>query len=312
MGKNYEYYIADVFTNQPFNGAQIAVFPDAAGLNTRLMGLVARELNLSETVFVTESPSSQNQWRVRTFSPQGEVNFAGHPIIATAYTLASCGKITLGQPYTSVLLEQNIGVIEVNISGKDKQPSFVQFSRRFSSTVDLFAPTDYELARLLSLEPKDIANKSYSARLVSSGAHPYLIVPVKSYEAVRSAVFDASAWSQTSAPQTAAQEILLFADRNPFQDADFNARLVGPRIGVTEDPPVGSAMPAFAAYLCSFDHVQPGTHSYRVDRGDSKCRRSVLNIEMDNEKSDELTLRVGGEAVMIAEGTLDIPEEMLA
>ena len=78
-----------------------------------------------------------------------------------------------------------------------------------------------------------------------------------------------SAWSQSIAPQTAAQEILLFSSKTPFLDADFNARLLGPRIGMHDDPPIGTAMPAFAAYLCSFEHTRKGTYTFAVDRGDA-------------------------------------------
>ena len=99
---------------------------------------------------------------------------------------------------------------------------------------------------------------------------------------MRSAKFSNDAWSQSIAPQTAAQEILLFSPKSPFPDADFNARLLGPHIGIDDDPPIGSAMPAFASYLCSFEHTQKGTHVFTVDRGDANSRRSVINLEMDN------------------------------
>jgi len=75
-----------------------------------------------------------------------------------------------------------------------------------------------------------------------------------------------------------------------------------------EDPPVGSAMPAFASYLCSFEFMQKGTYTFTVDRGDEYNRRSVLNLEMDHKGGNTLTIRVGGAAVMVAEGVMTIPE----
>jgi len=126
----YNYYIADVFTKQIFNGAQIAVFPVAEGLNVAQMQLVARELNLTETVFVFH-PNKENSMRVmRIFSPKNEINFAGHPIIATAFVLASCGEITLTEIITPIVFEQNTGAVEINISAENGQPTFVQFSRK--------------------------------------------------------------------------------------------------------------------------------------------------------------------------------------
>lgn len=303
----YNYYIADVFTKQIFSGAQIAVFPNAEGLSQQKMQLVARELNLSETVFVFH-PDKQTTKRVmRIFSPLSEIDFAGHPIIATAFILAHCGDIQLTDAITPMVFEQNTGAVNVNISAENGQPNFVQFTRKVTSIVDRFTPSDEELASFLSVQQSELDHKKYATRLVSCGV-PYLIVPVWRYESVRAAKFNYAAWSQSTAPQTAAQEILLFAPKTPYADADFNARLLGPRIGIHDDPPVGSAMPAFASYLCSFEFMQKGTYTFAVDRGDERNRRSVLNLEMDHKGSDTLTIRVGGAAVMVAEGVMNIPD----
>lgn len=303
----YHYYIADVFTRRIFNGAQIAVFPHAGSLNRQQMQLIAGELNLSETVFVKKRDPQTGKRVMRVFSPQREIDFAGHPIIATAFVLASIGDIELNGTLTPVIFEQNSGAIEVNISADNGKPTFVQFTTKISSIIDRFAPTTEELAGFLSIKPTEFDTKKYSARLVSCG-FPYLIVPVFNYETVRKARFNYAAWSQSSAPQTAAQEILLFSPKTPLADANFHARLLGPRIGMHEDPPVGSAMPAFASYLCSFEFMQKGTYVFSVDRGEEKFRRSVLNLEMDHKGLDTLTIRVGGEAVMVAEACMTVPD----
>lgn len=302
----YHYYIVDVFTNRVFNGAQIAVFPKADGLNAEKMALIARELNLSETVFIFHKVNGGHHVRrMRIFSPLAEINFGGHPVIAAAYVLADCGDIELSAPVTPVVFEQNAGPVEANISSRDGRPCFVQFARKVGSIVDRFAPSDEELSAFLSLEQSELDHKKYAPRLVSCG-YPYLIVPVWHYDSVRNARFNYSAWSQSAAPQTAAQEILLFAPKSPFPDADFNLRLLGPNISPIEDPPVGNALPAFCCYLCSFEHTRLGTHTFAVDRGDAKSRRSVINLEMDHRGTEYLMIRVGGEAVLFAEGTIDL------
>ncbi len=307
--KKYAYYIADVFTKQVFNGAQIAVFPQADGLNTEKMALIARELNLTETVFIFHRLNTQNERRMRVFSPTAEVDFAGHPIIAAAFILGLCGDIELSDPITPINFEQNAGLIAVNISSEDSKPTFVQFTRSVTPIVDRFAPTDEELAQILGIGQSELDHKKYSPRLVSCG-FPYLIVPVWSYDSVRKAKFNEAAWSQSIAPQTAAQEILLFAPKTPYPDADFHTRLFGPRIGIHEEPPVGSAMPAFCAYLCSFEHTQKGTHVFAVDRGEPNQRRSVISMEMDNKREATLTIRIGGQAVLVAEGSMLVPERL--
>ncbi|MDQ7090496.1 MAG: PhzF family phenazine biosynthesis protein [Methylococcales bacterium] len=300
---NYNYYIADIFTKEVFGGAQIAVFPNADGLTDEAMQLIAKEFNLSETVFVTHPEAEGNTRRMRIFSPLEEKDFAGHPIIATAYVLGTCGDVKLKETITPILFQQNLGDIEANVTSESGKPVFVQFSRQSSSIIDRFTPNDDELVSFLGLDQSELDHKKYSPRLVSCG-FPYLIVPVWNYDSVRHAKFSYSAWSQSIAPQTAASEILLFAPKSPFNDADFNVRLLGPNIGIHDDPPVGTAMPAFAAYLCSFDITQKGTHVFAVDRGDEETRRSVLNLEMDNKGKELLTLRTGGTAVMFAEGKI--------
>lgn len=299
------YYITDVFTNQIFSGAQIAVFPQADNLTDQQMALIAREMNLSETVFVS-SPDSSNKRKMRIFSPLAEIDYAGHPIIAAAFVLAECGEVELSQTETLLTFTQNIGDIETYVSTKEGKPTFVQFSRKVSSIIDRYTPSDIELAEFLSIKPAEIDHKKYTTRLVSCG-FPYLIVPLWNYDSVRNAKFNFAAWSQSAAPQTAAQEILIFSPKTPFQGANFNARLLGPNIGIHEDPPVGSAMAAFASYLCSFDSTQQGTHTFAVERGDDQNRRSIINLEMDHRAQAELTLRIGGEAVMVAEGKMNIP-----
>ncbi len=299
------YYVADVFTNKVFSGAQIAVFPKADALTEQQMQLIAREMNLSETVFVSNPKGDKSTRTMRIFSPLSEIDFAGHPVIATAFVLASSGEIELSDDVVPLKLLQNAGEIDVNISIKNGKPTFVQFATKVTSVIDRYAPTDEELAEFLSISPEEIDTKKYSTRLVSCGI-PYLVVPVWNYETVRKAQFNYAAWSQSSAPMTAALEVLMFSPKTPHIDANFNARLLGPNIGVHEDPPVGSAMPAFASYLCSFDFTQHGTHTFAVDRGDDISRRSVLNIEMDHTGQKELSLRIGGEAVLVSEGKMHI------
>jgi trans-2,3-dihydro-3-hydroxyanthranilate isomerase len=77
---------------------------------------------------------------------------------------------------------------------------------------------------------------------------------------------------------------------------------------VNEDPPIGSAMPAFAHYLCAQPQVKPGTYTYSVDRGEATTRQSILRVEMDKKKTEELTVRVGGLAVIVSTGRIDLPD----
>jgi PhzF family phenazine biosynthesis protein len=304
----YKYYIADVFTAKPFNGAQIAVFPDADGLDKENMQLLARELNLSETAFVFSSCDEKKGWRMRIFTPLAEIDFAGHPIIAVGHVLASICKIKLEQKHTSLLIEQNIGTIEASITQEDGQPVFVQFEMKSQPVVDNYVPMEMQLAEMLCLNEPDIESIKYQTMLVSAD-QTYLVIPLRSFDAVRKAQFNYSSWSQSIAPTCMAREMLLFTTQSDLSVSNFHARLVGPDTGINEDPPIASAMPAFSGYLCAHKHVAKGRHAFVIDRGMQSTRKSVLSIEMDNNEIKENVIRVGGPAVIVGEGTITIPDK---
>ncbi|MGH8547329.1 MAG: PhzF family phenazine biosynthesis protein [Methylococcales bacterium] len=302
----YQFYTADVFTNRPFQGVQIAVFPKADGLNVGNMEKIANELNLSETVFVFRPEGRPNARRMRIFAPTGEIDFAGHPIIATAHILAEIGEFPLTAPTTPIELIQNTGPVKTHISVQDGKPVLVQFTMKPEPIVDRFVPRETEIAEFLELPVNAIDTKKYQSMMVSCG-FPYLVVPLTSYQAVRNARFNFSVWSRTTAPATSAQEILLFSAQTANPVSDFHIRLVGPRIGVKEDPPIGSSIPAFTSYLCAHSHVRTGTYTFAVDRGTESGRQSLLHLEMDNKGKNQISIRVGGEAVLMSRGTMKVP-----
>ncbi len=299
----HSYYTADVFTNQVFQGAQIAVFPKAEGFSDQQMALIAGELNLSETVFVNQDSSQHNQFRLRIFTPKGEIDFAGHPILATARALLEAGLIDMSCDNTALVFQQNTGAISVNVSQKSGTPLFVQFSLSAHPVIDNYTPTEAELARLLCIDERDIDTHTFHTRLASIDL-PYLVVPLTSQQAVRKARFSLDAWSQSSAPAMAAQEIFIFTNKTDQHDTDFHGRLLGPGIGANEDPPIGSAMPCFAGYLGDHAHIREGTYTFSIDRGTSETRRSLLHLEMDYHADKPTKLRVGGEVILVSENTL--------
>lgn len=304
---DYKYYIADVFTNRIFQGAQIAVFPNAKGLEKDMMQRIAKEMNLSETVFVFNENDQENHFYLRTFTPQQELEFGGHPLIATAWVLAKNGDLNLTGEHTPVVFDQNTGSINVHVTTDDGELKLVQFTMPVSAMVDRFVPTDNELAAILSLEISDLESKQLIPMLVSCGKN-YLVVPVSNYQTVRKARFNFNAWSGSSAPATLAREILLVTPTSGANMSDFHARIVGPDIGQAEDPPIGTAMPAFTAYLCQHQHITKGTYVFSIDRGTESSRRSELSIEMDNKSENDLVIRVGGPAVLVAEGHINLPD----
>ncbi|ORU93799.1 MAG: isomerase [Cycloclasticus sp. symbiont of Bathymodiolus heckerae] len=298
---SHTYYTLDVFTDTPFQGAQIAVFPNAQDIDENLLPVIAKEINLSETVFIF--PADSGAFQLRTFSVHGEIDFAGHPVLAAGHILVETGQVTLTDKNTAVTLKQNSQDLTVNISKTDDNTCPVQFTLQSNPIVDRFTPTKKELASILSLDESEINHSDFQTLLVSCGL-PYLVVPVASQEVVRKARFNIDAWSQSSAPAMAAQEIILLTSKTISSETNFHARILGPKIGLHEDPPIGSSLPSLTGYLAWHDHLRDGTYTFAIDRGTKETRRSLLNVEMDKHVDRPLTLRVEGQSVLISKNTL--------
>ena len=306
---NYNYYTADVFTEQAFHGVPLPVFPDATGLSTEKMQQIAGELSTSSTIFLSVNDEG-NSHDIRVFSKEKELPAGVHTVLAASYILAKTKTIELSDQHTQINLKSSLKdheqVVKSYVSkNSDGDAGLVQQTYDTHAAIDYYTPTTEELAAMLSLSPADIGFDHYRPLIVSCGV-PYLIVPIKSYTAIREAKFNEAAWSNSSAPSSLAQEILLFANNTDDNPADFHARLLGPAIAHHEDPPIGGAIAAFANHICSHDHIQAGTHVFGIQRGANDARKSMFYVEMDNQQSKDLTIRVGGHAVLMSEATIKI------
>ncbi|MBL4865622.1 MAG: PhzF family phenazine biosynthesis protein [Pseudomonadales bacterium] len=297
------YYLVDVFTDTPFSGAQIAVFPDAHSVSQRDRELIANELNLWETVFITGSDNA-SRFQLKVQTPQKETSIGAHTTIAASYTLAKSGALK-SQDSAPIFFENNNEEQTIYVTYDKGEIKQTLLTSRVTPQVDRFTPTKEELAEILNLNPNQLRDKRYAPLIVSCET-AYLIIPVKSLQAVVEARFNYQAWSTSTAPATFAQEILLFCTETEHSLTDFHLRLLGPSIGRLEDPPVGASTPAFAAYLCDHKHIKPGTHVFAVERGLEQARQSILHLEMDNKGESTLTVRVGGSAVFTGEGKIHL------
>lgn len=304
----YRYYTVDAFTDKLFEGAQIAVLPDARGLNDTTMQKVAREFNVSETVFVLPPMNPANARRLRIFTPFKEMPFAGHPTIAAAHVLTTIGDITESTPGVEAtaeslkfVFEQTVGPIKASVTITDGA-RVCEFGLETNYSIDRFTPPDRELARIFSLSESDLGIDGYHPMVVAS-EYPYLIVPVRSMAAVRRAKFDYRAWSQSSAPASLSHEALLFSVETENDRSGYHGRLLGPNIGVHEDPPIGSAMPSFAGYLCETAGPE---HRFDAERGAYQARRSLLHVHAESRGSNRVAVRMGGTAVLVCDGHLHL------
>jgi trans-2,3-dihydro-3-hydroxyanthranilate isomerase len=304
MPSSHRFVTLDVFTSTAFGGNQLAVFPDASGIPEEALIRITREFNYSEVTFCYPPSNPAHTKRVRIFTPGKEVPFAGHPTVGTAIALhlLGAGGGAAGADVTLVL-EEGVGPVPVTVRTGDGAP-FAQFSVAKLPEIGPPAPSRGMLAEILSIDVEDIQAAPSAPQNVSCGL-PFLMVPLRSAKAVSRArvridKFEAtlkSAW---------APEIFVFAQKPEGGGAHIHARMFAPGINISEDPATGSANACLAGYLAARSPQRDGTLTWTVDQGIEMGRPSRLEIEADKSAGAITAIRVGGNAVMVSEGTLTL------
>ena len=300
----YRYLTCDVFTSAPFGGNQLAVFPDARGIPEHRLLDVTREFNFSETTFVLPPENPQHARRVRIFTPGGEVPFAGHPTVGTAHVLAETGDLPLTGETTRIVLEEKVGPVPVTIRAAGGHPTFSQLSVAKLPEVLAAPPSRDDLALVLGLEVDDLLGGEWSPQAMSCGL-PFLFVPLHDRNAVARARIRMDAWERTlkDAPVS---EVMIFAPGGERPGTDYRARMFAPGLSVPEDPATGSACAALGGYLAARDARRDGTLRWVVEQGFEMGRPSILEVEADVARGAVTAVRVGGDTVLMSEGTMEI------
>ena len=294
---------ADVFTERMFGGNQLAVFPEApADLAPAVMQSIARELNISETVFVFPPDNPEHTRRIRIFTPAAELPFAGHPTIGTAFVLASIGAVPLGTEGASIVLEEGVGPVAVSIRAQQGRPGYCELTAARLPEEGPPPPPLEEIASALSLRPEDLRPDDLPPRGFTCGV-PYLFVPLRDEASLARARVNPTAWERTfSTWWTSA--VFPFAETQRRDGADFRARMFAPALGVPEDPATGSACAALAGFLAPLSATGNGTHRWVVEQGVEMGRPSRLHISCDRERGRITAVRVGGSSVLVSEARL--------
>ena len=301
---NAHYFTTDVFTDQMFGGNQLAVFPDGRGISSELMARIAREFNYSETTFVLPPDDPSHTAKVRIFTPGGELPFAGHPTVGTAFVLAHTGAVPLRDAETRIVFEEGVGPVPVLIRAKAGKPDFAQLSAAMLPEVSAPPAPPSALAEMLSLSPNDLTGGSMAPEVVSCGT-PYLFVPLRDRNAVARARIKTDLY-ESMLDGGRCEKVFVFAMDAEHPGHDVRARMYAPSIGVPEDPATGSACVALAGYLAARDSRRDGTLRWIVEQGFEMGRPSILEIEADKANGATTALRVGGRAVLVCEGTMTL------
>lgn len=307
MTSTIRFFTADVFTSEMFGGNQLAVFPSAGGLDTRLMQAIARELNLSETVFVFPPADSARTRKLRIFTPGTELPFAGHPTLGAAFVLASIGEVMLDGANTSIVFEEGVGAIPVTIRAEGGRPIYCELTAARLPEFGPPPPPVDEIAAVLSLRPDEIRRDGFSPRAASCGV-PFFFIPLRDEAALARARPDLSVWERSFSGWWA-PHLYPFVETAGRQGVDIRARMFAPEMGIAEDPATGAAAAALAGYLAATRPPGNGTLRWIVDQGIEMGRPSRLHLECDRKGERVTAVRVGGSAVMVAEGSLAVPSK---
>ena len=303
--RSLKFYQADVFTSQPFGGNPVAVIPEAQGLSDDQLQQIAREMNLSETVFVFPPTDPAAVVRLRIFTPTQEIPFAGHPVVGAFFVLGELGIVPLKESVIRLMQECNIGLFPVEIQADGGQVDQVMMTQ---PKPEFLGPLEeindlYKVAVALGLSKHVIADAKWPLEVVSTG-FPVLILPVRTLTAVRSIMPDASAIVELSR-RFGVNGIMVFTTVTVEPSASVHARMFAPAIGIPEDPATGSAGGALGAYLVQNGVVEVApTTEIIIEQGYEIERPSRLLVQVESDDDVIQSVKVGGQCVMVAEGTL--------
>jgi trans-2,3-dihydro-3-hydroxyanthranilate isomerase len=272
----------DVFTDRAFGGNPLAVFTQPGKLDNATMQAIAKELHLSETTFVLPPTSAAADHRLRIFTPDTELPFAGHPTIGTAYVLAE------GKDGTT-RLEEGVGVIRVTL-----RDGFVQMEQPLPTF------TGTTITRKAAAEALGIAVEEVRSDVpiqMGSSGIPFLFVPLANLKAVRRA----------RRPGALGANAYVFAVSGERSGSQVHGRMFDEGLGIGEDPATGGAQGPLGAYLVVHELVPAAaTTRIRVEQGFEIGRPSILDIEVDRAGPAITAVRVGGRCVPMGGGWLDV------
>ena len=298
----YAYHLVDVFTDKKLAGNQLAVLPDAQGLTTEMMQALAREFNLSETAFVTP-PEVGGDFRVRIFTPEIEMPFAGHPTIGTAYVLAREGRIAATESaQTSVHFEENIGTIPVTVEWHGGMPHKIMMDQLIPQHGAQFFNHE-AIARMLSLRTEQI-RRDVPMEVVTSGL-PFLYVPLENLEAIQSISFRTDVWEQLL-KGTDGPNVYLFTMETLHSDSTVHSRMFAPGLGILEDPATGAACGPLGSYLVKHNLIGDTSQPIINEQGYEMGRPSRIVIQVTRDGSAISRVQVGGQCVAVGSGMLEL------
>ena len=292
----YNYYTCDVFTDQRFGGNQLAVLPDASGLNDKQMQQIAREFNFSESTFVLPADEGSTR-KVQIFTPTREVPFAGHPNIGTAFVLATAGEFGEIGESTEVVFEEKAGLVRISIRKSDQGAISCELKAPQVFSLGKELPAEM-VAEALCLSASEIVTDIRSPIVASVGL-PFLMVELRDRSVLQKAGINPIGFERI-ADQGVMPDIHLYVRSD--DEFDIRARMFAPLDGVPEDPATGSANCALAGLLAHYHESTSGHFEWRIAQGVEMGRPSLLQARAEKTADKVLSTWIGGSCVLVSEG----------
>jgi trans-2,3-dihydro-3-hydroxyanthranilate isomerase len=303
VARRYPFVIADVFTDRPFSGNQLAVVFDADDLPAAQMQAIATEFGFSESTFVQASgEGAGHDFRVRIFTPDREVPFAGHPTVGTALALAWRGLVPPARE--RVILGEGAGPVPVDLTFEAGHAVAAEFAAPREPSLGA-AADPAAVAEALGLGSGSVVATGGLPRDASCGL-PFLFAELADLAALGAARLRGTGAELSPA---AANGVYLFTrDTGGDPAVDIRARMFAPAHGIAEDPATGSAAAALAALLTTPEaSSRDGTTRYRILQGAEMGRPSRIAASARVAGGRVVEVRVGGSAVLVAEGSIRAP-----
>jgi trans-2,3-dihydro-3-hydroxyanthranilate isomerase len=283
--------IVDVFAEKKYAGNQLAVVRYGKDLTAVEMQKIAREMNYSETTFITTGEEHDGGYDVRIFTPKEEVPFAGHPTLGTAYVIR---QEIIRKPVDKLTLNLKVGQIPVTFNAegilwmKQKEPTF---GRTFDDEI---------IARVLSID-KEAVDDRFPIQEVSTGL-PFIIVPLRKLDTVRKCSVVKDRYFDLI-KDTEAKSVLVFNPETYNAENYLNVRVFVDYFGIPEDPATGSANGCLAGYLLKHQYFKTDRLNVRVEQGYEVGRPSLLYLNAET-RGGTTIVSVGGKVIPTAKGEL--------
>lgn len=295
MTNRANYFLMDVFTEKKFSGNPLAIFPKSEYIPEHLFPLIAKELNISETAFLS-SKNKQGQYPMRIFTPSMELPTAGHPTIGTAMFLSREIKHDTNRPL-EIVLNQKVGEVNTKVYFNNNLPIYAEMQQLLPYFGPIYEDRN-QFAALINLKEADLMDVPIQE--VSCGVK-YIFIPVKKLQSVQRIQFKLDLWNDLK-DQLSGAFIYAFCPQAQDKGNDVHGRMFAPDAGILEDPATGSANGPLGCYLTRYAIKKSPIIS---EQGYEMGRPSLIHIDVEADAEKNITkVVIGGSSVFVGSGSI--------